>query len=287
MPRFLQNRLEYAVVWLFYQCMGLLPAKTASDLGGWLGVTIGPAIKRTKMAEKLMAEHLPDMSIAQRRDAIREMWDNMGRIIGEYPHLANGAMDRYVTISGQEHVAAALASGEATLIISGHIGSWEMVPKATSLAGMPLHLVYRPPNNPLIDGLIDRVRLRYSLGHYGKGKEGARGTMRAIAKGECLGILVDQKDNDGASLPFLGSPAMTMTSAAKLALKYRLRVIPARAVRSGHTHHMTYYPPLSLPDGDSEEAVLALTQQFNDILGEWVKERPGQWFWLHRRWPKK
>ncbi|MFZ4125198.1 MAG: lysophospholipid acyltransferase family protein [Rickettsiales bacterium] len=287
LPRRIRDRIDYALVYLVYYIVGLLPPITASNIGGWLGRKIGRYVKRTRMAERLMEEHLPNMTAQEREIALTEMWDNLGRVLFEYPHLARGHLDQFMSVDGREHIQAAIDSGESTMIFSGHIGNWEMIPKAADMYGLRLHLVYRPPNNPLIDALIDRVRTRFSLGHYGKGKEGARGTMRAINKGESLGILVDQKDNEGALLPFLGSPAMTMTSAAKLALKYRLRVIPARAIREhAHQCRMVYYPPLTLPEGDGEDAVLALTQRFNDIVGEWVKERPGQWFWLHRRWPK-
>jgi KDO2-lipid IV(A) lauroyltransferase len=285
--RKLQDILEFVIVWSFYQLMGLLPPAVASNFGGWLGRQLGPHIKRTQLADKMMAERLPHMTSEQRARALREMWDHLGRTLAEYPHLARGALDARLTIEGREHAEAARTSGEATLFFTGHIGNWEMLPKSTDLCGIRCHVVYRPPNNPLIDRMIDKVRMSYSLGHYSKGKEGARGSLRAISKGESLVILVDQKDNEGALLPFMGAPAMTMTSAAKLALKYRLRIIPCRAIRNKLDHRMIYYPPIALPEGDEDAAVLELTQRFNDIVGEWVKERPGQWFWLHRRWPKK
>lgn len=287
MVKKIRQYAEYSIVWAFFRVTGLLPPVTASNFGGWLGRTIGPVIKRTRMAERLMEKHLPHLSMQERAAAIDEMWDNLGRILCEYPHIAHGRLDQFITVEGNEHLQSAITSGEPTMVFTGHVGNWEMVPKACDIGGLRLHVLYRPPNNPLIDGLIDSVRTQYSLGHYSKGKEGARGAMRAVGKGESTLILVDQKDNDGALLPFLGEPAMTMTSAAKLALKYRLRVLPARAVReNGHHCRMHYYPALTLPEGESDEAVLALTQQFNDMIGAWVKERPGQWFWLHRRWPK-
>lgn len=287
MLSFFQNRLEYIIVWGFMKLMGILPPATASRLGGCLGVSLGRIIKRTQMAERLMTEHLPELDRNARLDAIRDMWDNLGRTLCEYPHLAKGSLDRFITVEGREHIEAAIASGQPTMLMSGHIGNWEVAPKAAALCGLKLHVVYRPPNNPLIDRLLDRIRMSYSLGHYGKGKEGARGTMRAFSKGESVIILVDQKDNDGALLPFMRAPAMTMTSAAKLALKFNARILPVRCIREHGIHHrMVVYPPLSLPEGEDEQAVLSLTQQFNDLIGSWVKERPSQWFWLHRRWPK-
>ncbi|MBN8544199.1 MAG: lauroyl acyltransferase [Alphaproteobacteria bacterium] len=287
MLRGLQNIVEYIIVWSFFQLVGLLPPVTASRFGGWLGRTLGPYIKRTKMAERLMAQHLPELSETQRSDAVTAMWDNMGRILCEYPHLARGALDRFITIEGGEHIQNMIASNAPSMIVSGHIGNWEILPKAAALSGLKGHIVYRPPNNPFIDRLIDKQRRSYSLGHYGKGKEGARGTLRAISRGESFLMLVDQKDNDGALLPFLNAPAMTMTSAAKLAIKHKLHIVMARSIREhGHHHRVIYYPPITLPEGDDEAAMLALTQQFNDIIGSWVRDIPSQWFWLHRRWPK-
>ena len=85
----------------------------------------------------------------------------------------------------------------------------------------------------------------------------------------------------------MGAPAMTSVVMARLAVKYQLPVIPARAVRhQGIAQEVIFSPPLSLPEGKDEAAAEALMQQMNDIIGGWVRERPGQWFWLHRRWPK-
>ncbi|MFN7452649.1 MAG: lysophospholipid acyltransferase family protein [Alphaproteobacteria bacterium] len=283
-----KNVIEYILARLFFTLMGWLPARQASNFGGWLGRSIGPYIGRTKLARRQMAEHLPHLSEAEREAAITAMWDNLGRTLCEYPHLAKGTLVPYLDISGVEFIAHAKASPTSMLFFTAHLGNWETMPLASALKGLKFHIVYRPPNNPLIDQLLDRIRMTYGAGHYGKGREGARGFMRAIAKGEAIGLVVDQKDNEGALLPFLGSPAMTMTSAAKLALKYRLMVIPARSIRRrGIEQEVIFYPPLVLPEGEDESAILALTQQFNDLISVWVREHPEQWFWLHRRWPKK
>jgi Kdo2-lipid IVA lauroyltransferase/acyltransferase len=279
--------LEYLAALAFFGALSLLPARTASDFGGWLGRAIGPHIGRTRLARRQMAEHLPELSQAARDAAIREMWENLGRTLTEYPHLKNARLAEHITVSGAEHIDAAIESGKPVLMFSGHIGNWEICSFICTRRGMKLHLLYRPPNNPLIDKLIDRVRLSFNAGHYGKGKEGARGAMRAILKGDSVGVLIDQKDNEGALIPFLGAPAMTSVVMARLALKYQLPVIPARAVRhQGIVQEVIFYPPLSLPEGRDEAAAEALMQQMNEIISSWVRERPGQWFWLHRRWPK-
>jgi KDO2-lipid IV(A) lauroyltransferase len=101
-------------------------------------------------------------------------------------------------------------------------------------------------------------------------------------------MLVDQKMNDGIAVPFLGRPAMTAPAVARFALKYRCPVIPARVQRVKGAHfRMTFYPPLDLPNsGDVKADTLAMMTAVNDLIGSWIREAPGQWLWLHRRWPE-
>ena len=283
--------LEYVVVASFVFIVGLLPARTASNVGGWLGRTIGMRIKRTEIARQQMATHLPDTTPEQRETYLLEMWDHLGRVFCEYPHLASGALDNWVEIHGQEHLEAAKAQGKPIMCISGHIGSWEMAPKAMALAGLKLHLVYRPPNNPYIDAMIHRIRSCYTHGHYGKGTDGAKGTLAAIKAGESVGMLFDQKDNMGEPIPFLEADAMTMVSGAKLALKSGVVMLPMRALRVNGTHfRMDIFPALEIPKRENSASTdaqeIVLTTQINAMLSDWVRENPGQWFWLHRRWPK-
>jgi KDO2-lipid IV(A) lauroyltransferase len=284
-----KHYLEYILARGFWGLMGILPMRIASHFGAWLGGTIGPHIKRSNLALAQMAQHLPQLSIAEREAALLAMWRHLGRMLTEYPHLAAGHLDVKISISGQEHMRKVQQSGKPALFVSGHFGHWELVPKALAMCGMPLHIVYRPPNNKLVDKLIHKIRTSYTLGHYGKGSDGAKGILAAIKRGESVAMLVDQKDNTGAPIPFLGSDAMTMLSAAKLALKYKLPIIPVRALRlEGCNFHIDLSAPLPLPPENlsNAEREIALMTQINQLLGDWIRAAPGQWFWLHRRWPK-
>jgi KDO2-lipid IV(A) lauroyltransferase len=100
-------------------------------------------------------------------------------------------------------------------------------------------------------------------------------------------MLADQKMNDGIPVPFFGRPAMTASALAVLALRFDCDVLPARVERLGGAHfRLTVFPPLPLPrSGDHHADVAALMAQVNQTLEEWIRDRPGEWFWLHRRWP--
>ena len=100
-------------------------------------------------------------------------------------------------------------------------------------------------------------------------------------------MLVDQKMNDGIPVPFFGRDAMTAPALARLALRYKCRVIPARAERLGGARfRLTFYDPMPLPDtGNLQADTLTLMTAVNAQIEAWIRERPDHWFWLHRRWP--
>ena len=100
-------------------------------------------------------------------------------------------------------------------------------------------------------------------------------------------MLVDQKLNDGIAVPFFGRDAMTAPALAQLALKYRCPVVPARLERlDGARFRLTFQPPMELPDtGDREADVFETMRRVNAIFEDWIRARPEQWLWLHRRWP--
>ena len=100
-------------------------------------------------------------------------------------------------------------------------------------------------------------------------------------------MLADQKMNDGIAVPFFGRPAMTTSALASLALRFECDVLPARVERLGGAHfRLTVFPPLSLArSGDHHADVDTLMARVNETLEVWIRDRPEQWFWLHRRWP--
>jgi KDO2-lipid IV(A) lauroyltransferase len=100
-------------------------------------------------------------------------------------------------------------------------------------------------------------------------------------------MLIDQKMNDGIAVPFFGRPVMTAPALALLALRFDCMVVPVRIVRlKGARFRMIAEPPLELPkSGNAKADQLALMTKVNEIVEGWIREKPEQWLWLHRRWP--
>ncbi len=292
MPKRIRYFFEYLLVRFVYALFGLLSLDRSSALGGWIGRTVGPHLAITQRAHDNLAHALPELSGQDRDRVIGDMWDNLGRIFGEYPHL--GAIRLYdgehshVEVIGAEHVDRLLEDGNGALFFSAHLGNWEIVSLGATRRGVDLIQIYRTANNPWVERLIQRARAPIGGRQHAKGTRGTRHMLRALKRGEQVAMLVDQKYNEGIAIPFFGRDAMTTPAVAELALRFQVPVIPARVERlAGARFRLTVYPPLDLPDtGDRQADVRSVMMTINQTLEQWIRDRPGQWLWLHRRWPK-
>jgi len=283
-----RHRIEAAAAGLFFAAMRALPLGLASAAGGALARLIGPHLPISGRARRNLAQALPELAAKERRRVIAAMWDNLGRVAAEYPHLARidvFAAPGRVAVAGLAHLEAALAAGRQVIMFGGHLGNWELAPLAARQYGLAMTHFYRAANNPLVDRMIARCR---GGGDFApKGAAGSRRAFAALRRGGHLAMLVDQKLNDGIAVPFFGRPAMTAPALALLALHFDCVVLPVRVERRrGARFRLTVHPPLPVPrSGDRAGDVAALMTQVNRTLEAWIRERPEQWFWLHRRWP--
>lgn len=282
----LRHRVEAGLLWLVYHSFRLLSVDAASGLGGFIGRSIGPRLKVTRLARKNLHAALPG---ANHEKIILDMWDNLGRIAGEFPHSRAFLDDPLrMEITGLEHLAALRDSGEPTLLFSGHIGNWELSNILSLRARLPVNPVYRAPDNPYLDWLFESRLRTPDMQLIPKGSAGARQTLRLMGQGKSIVMYVDQKMNDGISVPFFDRPAMTAPALASLALKYGRRVVPFRVIRTRGAHFRAeVLAPFHFSDeGDREGDTLVAMGQVNRLIEDWIREYPAQWLWVHRRWPK-
>jgi KDO2-lipid IV(A) lauroyltransferase len=287
-PRF-ADRLEAWGAASLFGGFKVLPLDCASALGGALGRRIGPFLGVSKLARRNIRRAFPELSEAEITRIVAGMWDNLGRVVAEYPHLRKIRVfepgGRIVT-HGLEHVDRAVAAGRRMIVFSGHIANWEIGMLAGVQHGISVAQIYRAANNPLMDCMI--ARFRGDRGEFiPKGAIAARGAITALRRGTNLALLADQKMNDGIPVPFFGHPAMTAPALAVLALRFDCVVLPLRVERLEGAHfRVTVFPPLPLPrSGDPHADAAALMTRVNATLEEWIRDRPEQWFWVHRRWP--
>jgi Kdo2-lipid IVA lauroyltransferase/acyltransferase len=285
----LADRLEAWGAALVFGMFKLMPLDCASALGGALARGIGPFLGVSKYARRNISLALPGLSETEIAGVVSRMWDNLGRLAAEYPHLrkirvfeAGGRIETH----GFEHVDRAVAAGRRIIFFSGHIANWEIAMLAGVQYGIPVAQIYRAGNNPLLDRMITRFR-GDGAKLIPKGTVAARRAIAALRGGTHLTLLADQKMNDGIPVPFFGRLAMTAPALAVLALRFDCDVLPARVERlDGARFRLTVFPPLPVTrSGEPHSDAAALMARVNAILETWIRDRPEQWLWLHRRWP--
>lgn len=281
-----RHYLEAWVAHAFFALLGLLSPEAASALGGWLARLVGPLTRANATAQRNMARALPACGDVVRAAALTEAWDNFGRTMAEYAVLPALARDQGMTrieVVGHERLAALAGAGKPAILLCAHLGNWETVPIAAARLMKPLTIVYRPPNNPLVDDLIGAIRGSYTEGMAPKGAAGARQVMAALAKGHHVMMVVDQKINTGLEILFFGRGAFTGPAVVRFAARFGCPVFPVRTERlQGCRFKIAVEEPLTFaPDTDEREALT----QINHRLEDWIRARPGQWLWMHRRWP--
>lgn len=283
----LHRRLEALAARAVWGLFAVLPLDAASGLGGWLGRRFGPLLGVNRVARRNLRAAFPEKTDAEVEALIRDMWEHLGRVAGEFPHLRTIAAER-VELIGGEYIDLLRDDGEAGIFISGHLGNWELNGAVAAARGLPLHLVYRAANNPWVEDLYRKGRADASYALIQKGPEGARQALTVLKKGGHLGMLVDQKMNDGVPIPFFGRDAMTAPAQAAFATRFKCPLVPARVERLKGAHfRVTVLPPLDFPHtADSHEDNRLLLVRINALLEQWIRERPEQWLWVHRRWPE-
>lgn len=273
-------RIEYVGLLVFLGLCKCLPPAIASRLSGGLARLIGPRLGANKKAVRHLRQALR-CEAGEAEHIALGMWDNLGRTLAEYPHLETLAAHK-VEIRGLEHIEALRDDGKPGILFGAHLGNWEIIPHALlHHAGFAMHPVYRAPNNPHVDRLLHHYRSPDGrLVPYPKSRSGMVGMVRALKGGEHLGLLIDQKYNEGITASFFGLPARTGTAFIELAQKHDCPLVPGRCIRQEDGFLIEILPPLPTFNRTVED-ILA---DAHAILEKWINEHPEQWLWLHRRW---
>ncbi len=286
----LRHGAEAALFFFFMAIFRLLGLDRASALGGWIGRNVGPSLRSDRTARVNLAAAFPDKPQAE-RDAIRmAMWDNLGRVVAEYPHLEKFSPhgdDPRILFEFRTELTPEKAKGVALMFLSGHFANWEMMPILANQLGYEGATVVRPPNNPLVARYVERQRgLAGPKAQIAK-HSAVRRMIAFLRDGKALYMLVDQKNDEGLAAPFFGRDAMTTPAPAALALKLGAKILIAANKRlDGARFQVTVHSgPEFTPSGDEAADVQALTEIITARIEEMVRENPGQWLWIHRRWP--
>ncbi|MGA8938207.1 MAG: lysophospholipid acyltransferase family protein [Acidobacteriaceae bacterium] len=288
----LRERVEYLALRLGAGAVGVLPRRVARAVGAGIGAvawTLLGRLRRVGMRNLEMA--FPEKPEAEREAILRGVYRSLGWELGEFCKMSGYSAEqasKFIRYEGLEHYLAARAKGNGVLVLTGHLGAWELSSFYHSLMGYPMSLVIRRLDNPLVDKFVNRIRCLHGNRVIHK-DDFARGLLTAMQRGETVGILMDTNMTppQGVFVPYFGVEACTAAGMARVALHSSAAVLPGFLVweATENKYVLRFGEELELiRTGDGARDILANTALFTATIEGYVRRYPEQWLWVHRRW---
>ncbi len=198
-------------------------------------------------------------------------------------------IDVFIDRSDISFMKEALSKKKGALILTGHLGNWELMPYVVFLEGIKSHAVYRPLDFKPMDRFVINMRSRLGSNLI-PAKDALRKIITALRKNEIVGLLIDQNSDprNGVVIDFFERPAFASKGLAIIARQTGAPVIPAFLVREDGRFKFLSGPEIPfVRTGDPRKDIEINTQRYNIAIEKAVRRYPDQWFWVHRRWKTK
>lgn len=280
------------MVWCITRVLGALPRDVARSVGAGVGTFAYAALKRLRMAGLRNLElAFPEWSEERREKTLRREYRNLGYLLAEFAQMSSYTPEvarSLIQYDGLENYLAARDRGKGVLVLTGHLGAWELSSFHHSLMGYPMGMVIRRLDNPLVDEFVNRIRCLHGNKVLHK-DDFARGLIAAMRQGETVGILMDTNMTppQGVFVPFFGRMAATASGMARVASKTGASVVPGFLLwdEDKESYVLRFGEEIELEStGDAERDAVANTARFTSVIESYVRAYPDQWLWMHRRW---
>ncbi len=277
--------IQYIIINFFFIIFKLIGYRASSKLGFMIGKYLGPIFR----SKGLIINNLKKANVAKNNNyekIAKNVFGNYGRIFSEYVHLKNFKNDnlqKYFSIEGLDYLKNIKKNGEKVVFISGHFNNFELMAMQIEKAGVDCAAIYRPLNNPYLNSIMEKIRIRdICKNQIKKGRAGTRQIIRFMSKGTSIALMIDQRVREGEKINFFGNPATTTTIPAQLIKKYNCSVVPIYIERKqSHYFKMYVSKPIKI---NKSRSISEITKHLNMILEKMILKNVDQWIWTHDRW---
>ena len=290
----LAHRAEYYAMRATIGGLRALSWDAACKFGEKLGALgYRPLGIRKRVVERQIAAAFPDLGPEAVVNLARESYAHLGRTFIETALLdtlgKDGLQKLVESVEGWEEIEEVMSKGKGAVLVTGHIGNWELAGSYVAARGVPLDAIVRGMANPLFDAYINHTREVIGMTVV-PDSEAVRRTPRSLRAGRAVAFVADQGVMGLAStfVPFFGRPAKTPRGAAVFALRFDVPVVFVVALRKPNGRYRIVVERIEAPQtGDRDRDVDAIVARFTQHLEKWVRAVPAQYFWQHRRWRRQ
>ena len=276
---------EYIFIIIFFCLMRLLGYKIASEIGCFLGKTFGPLFKSKKIIKNNLIKFDNSLTPENIKRISKEMWENYGRILAEYPFISSfrkGDLDKYIKIENKEKLDE-IKKDQPVVFVSAHFSNFELMAMAIEKAGVSLSAIYRPLNNRMVNSIMEPLRKKYICkNQIKKGINGVRESLKFFKQGVSIAIMIDQRVSEGEKINFFNYPAYTTTIPAQFVKKFGCKIQPVHIERYDKIKFKITFDEQFIFGENVDNASISL--KLNQWLENKIKKNPSQWIWTHDRW---
>lgn len=288
----MRETLEFAAVWVMVRLLGALPRGLARLLGAGIGRLAFAGLGRLRRVGMRNLELALPMQVAGARElTLKKVYRNLGWLLAEFclmPHYTAERASTFIRYDGLENYLRAREKGNGVLVLTGHLGAWELSSFYHSLMGYPMGMVIRRLDNPLVDRFVNAIRCLHGNRVIHK-DDFARGLIASMRAGETVGILMDTNMTppQGVFVPFFGVEACTASGMARVAARTGAAVVPGfllwEETEQRYVLRFGDELPIVVTD-DAERDAVTNTAAFTVVIEAYIRQYPEQWLWMHRRW---
>ena len=288
----LRENVEYWLVLIGSRALGAMPRGLARLFAGALAFAVYHVLGRLRrVGERNLELAFPGITPQKRAELLHGVYRSLSRQLVEFCRMSGYTAENtreWIRTEGLEHYLKAHSRGKGVLIVTGHLGAWELSSFYHSLMSYPMGMVIRRLDNRRLDAYVNAIRCLHGNRVLHK-DDFARGLLTAMRAGETVGILMDtnMRPPQGVFVEFFGRPACTASGLARVALKTGAAVLPGFMVwEPAEKKYVLHFGPelVFARSGDAEADALAATQACAAATEEWIRRYPDQWLWIHRRW---
>ncbi|MEK6285111.1 MAG: lysophospholipid acyltransferase family protein [Acidobacteriota bacterium] len=287
-----RNLIEFVPAWLLLKLLAVLPREAAIGAGKLIATAAYHLHGRLRrVGYRNLALAMPELNPGERRVIIREVFMNLGRLLGEFSQfkkITRQNIAKLVEYDGFENYKRASERGRGVLMLTGHVGAWELCAFAQGVYGHPLSFLVRPLDNPLLDRIITDYREISGNRTINKNRA-VKPVLEILRRGQDVGLLIDVNTlpDQGIFCDFFGIPACSTTGLAVFALRADAPVVPGFLIwdEQRRKHRLRFEPEIPLVrTGDFKEEVMINTARFTKVIENYARRYPDHWLWVHKRW---
>jgi KDO2-lipid IV(A) lauroyltransferase len=288
----MRENFEYWLVVAVARTLGRLPRALARLLASLIAIAVYWALGRLRrVGVRNLKLALPELSTAERNRILRGVYVHLAWQLVEFCRMTRYTPQNtsaWLRTEGLDRYLAAQARGKGVLVVTGHLGAWELSSFYHSLMGHPMGMVIRRLDNRRLDDFVNGIRCLHGNKVIHKDDFG-RGLLLAMRSGQTVGILMDTNMTppQGSFVEFFGLEACTATGLAHVARKTGAAVLPGFMLwePSERRYVLHFGPEIQIPHtANPAEDILAATQLCTQAIESWIRRYPDQWLWIHRRW---